>query len=274
MDVHTSRPNHPVALGLVLASSVWLSLSVPAVGDEIVGFTEPYRTVDVAAGDSGLIAEINVREGDAVSAGQLVGELDQSVLMIARKIAEKASASKGALDSAAAELELRRVFHEKLQALHAKNAASREELERAQAEVKVAEAQLLSVEENLAIRSLELRRVEAEMERRRIRAPIDGVVIRLFREPGEFTSPNSPQVMTIVQLDPLMAKFSVESRPARRYELGQGLEVEIGDAGKVQGVIEYISPVTDAQSGTVQMKVRIDNSRGRYRSGERCILRQ
>jgi hypothetical protein len=30
--------------------------------------------------------------------------------------------------------------------------------------------------------------------------------------------------------------------------------------------------VTDARSGTVTVKARIDNAAGRYRSGERCLL--
>ena len=40
----------------------------------------------------------------------------------------------------------------------------------------------------------------------------------------------------------------------------------------VKGAIDFISPVTDAESGTVRVKVRIDNPQNKYRSGQRCAL--
>ena len=33
-----------------------------------------------------------------------------------------------------------------------------------------------------------------------------------------------------------------------------------------------VAPITDAESGTVRVKVRIDNPNGNYRSGERWTL--
>jgi multidrug efflux pump subunit AcrA (membrane-fusion protein) len=40
----------------------------------------------------------------------------------------------------------------------------------------------------------------------------------------------------------------------------------------LEGTIEFISPVTDAESGTVRVKVRMDNRSGLFRSGQRCSL--
>jgi hypothetical protein len=37
--------------------------------------------------------------------------------------------------------------------------------------------------------------------------------------------------------------------------------------------VEFISPVIDAESGTIRVKVRVNNSENRVRSGERCTLR-
>ena len=36
--------------------------------------------------------------------------------------------------------------------------------------------------------------------------------------------------------------------------------------------IEFISPVADAESGTLLVKLRVDNPKGEYRSGMRCTL--
>ena len=36
--------------------------------------------------------------------------------------------------------------------------------------------------------------------------------------------------------------------------------------------MEFIAPVTEAESGTVRVKVLIDNAHGAYRCGIRCLL--
>ena len=45
---------------------------------------------------------------------------------------------------------------------------------------------------------------------------------------------------------------------------------ELGKA--VVGTVDEISPVVDAQSGTIKVKVRIDNPNGLILSGERCSV--
>lgn len=251
-----------------------LAASAGADAAEMVGFTEPYRTVRVAAADSGIISRIVVREGTLVQKGQVLGELDHSVLKISLEISRKSAEAVGARQAAAAQVRLRREMLRKLNSLRTSRAASQEEVDRAAAELEVAEANLLSTQEALEIRQLEQHRVQAEIERRRIRSPIDGVVIHVFREPGEFTSPNDPDILTVVQLDPLLATFSVDSTQARGYQALRQTRVVFSSGDVAEGTIEYVSPVTDAESGTVEIRVRIDNPDQRYRSGERCVLQQ
>ncbi|NND99607.1 MAG: hypothetical protein HKN47_20005 [Pirellulaceae bacterium] len=40
----------------------------------------------------------------------------------------------------------------------------------------------------------------------------------------------------------------------------------------IVGMVDEISPVVDAQSGTIKVKVRIDNPDGELLSGERCSI--
>ncbi len=240
--------------------------------EDLVGFTEPYQTVKVAALESGSIASIAVKEGEKISKNDLLGVLYHDSLLVSLKIALKGSEAKGAFDAATAETKLRRTILEKLHELQSRGAASMEELSRAQAELEVAEAHLLTAEETIEIRKLEYQRVKAEIEQRMIRSPIDGVVLEVFKKPGEFTSPPNPEVFTIVQLDPLLAIFSVESNLVKSWKQNQKVEVRFGDSAATSGTIEYISPVTDAESGTVRIKVRIENPDQKFRSGERCVL--
>lgn len=47
----------------------------------------------------------------------------------------------------------------------------------------------------------------------------------------------------------------------------------VGDARlPAKGVVDYIAPVIDAQSGTILIKVRVPNPKHIYRSGEKCLL--
>jgi multidrug efflux pump subunit AcrA (membrane-fusion protein) len=77
----------------------------------------------------------------------------------------------------------------------------------------------------------------------------------------------------MVKLNPLLAKFSLPSQRARQLRDGQTVTLYVEPSGKtVSGTIEFIGPVTDAQSATVQIKARIDNHDGTFFSGERCTL--
>ena len=60
---------------------------------------------------------------------------------------------------------------------------------------------------------------------------------------------------------------------ARHVKLGESVRVVFEEIGKsVVGTVEEISPVVDAQSGTIKVKVRIDNPNGQILSGERCSV--
>ena len=65
-------------------------------------------------------------------------------------------------------------------------------------------------------RELEVRQIliaggaKQQSKRHTISAPCDGVLVRLFGEEGEFIGPNDPQLMTVMQFDPLLATFAVQ----------------------------------------------------------------
>ena len=72
--------------------------------------------------------------------------------------------------------------------------------------------------------------------------------------------------------DPLLAVFSVSSKLAREMAPGESVPVRIGEETSVEGTIETISPVTEAQSRTVEIKVLLPNPDGQLRAGEPCYL--
>lgn len=264
----------PVCKPTILVAAALLLLPTAVVnGEQLDGFTEPYLTTNVATAETGVILSVSAREGEVVKKGQVLATLDNDVHLALLAIAAEQMNSLGKLDSAQAELELQERKLEKLKTLREKGLARPEELERTRTDVAIARAQLLAIKEDLAVRKLEYERTRLQLDRRTIRAPHNGTIAKTHKQEGEFVAPNEPVLFTLVQLDPLWATFSVPSHQAGAFRARQKVQVNIdGNSARAAGVVELVSPVTDAESGTVRIKVRIENPKGLYRSGERCTL--
>jgi RND family efflux transporter MFP subunit len=256
-----------VLLNVLAPMSVW--------GELVEGFAEPYRLIEIAAAsETGLITSIGVREGQTVKRGDLLATLDIDVLVATLNIAKERSRLTGRFDGANAELEMRRRRLAKLQQLLREGHATEGEVERAQTDVVIAQANVLLADEERRLAALECKRIEAQIQRRQVRSPIDGVVTEIRREVGEAVAINDPHLMTVVQLNPLRVKFSLTMAQASELHEGQILPLHLSDVSHAaDATVEIISPVLDAKSGTVQVTCVIDNSDNRYRSGMRCVVR-
>jgi RND family efflux transporter MFP subunit len=244
-----------------------------AQGASFDGFTEPNRKIDVAAAETGTVAKLLVQEGDRVTQGQPLATLDNEVLEVSREIASTAVKAKGKLDSATAERDLRKTRLERLELLRPQGHSSQEEVDRARADLSVAEANLLAVREQRQLDELERKKIEAMIERRTLRSPIDGIVSKTLKDEREFVSTNAAAVLTVVQLDPLRVTFTLPTNAAASLSVGQVVPLELAEAGtKISGKVEFVAPVTEAESGTVRVKVLVDNPRTQYRCGVRCLL--
>jgi RND family efflux transporter MFP subunit len=256
-----------MACSFVLASCVW------AAAGEYDGFTEPSRRVNVASVETGTIKSLEVQEGSVVEKGQVLARLDDDLFQALVAIAEESTRAQGALKSAEAELAMRRERWEKICELREQGHARQEEVDRARMDVEVADARVLSANELTELKLLELEKARIQLARRVIVAPLSGIIATLQKEEGEFVAPNDPYVVEIVTLDPLLATFSIPSSEAAPLSKGDSVSVYLDDVEKiVTGEIDVVAPVTDAESGTVRVKVRIANRDSKYRGGERCTL--
>ena len=245
----------------------------PCFADEIQSFTEPYRTIKLAAAESGIVIGLNVEEGDTVEKDQPLADLNQGVLKASVEIARGHRDSVSGLKSAESELKLRSDRLKKLQELRLSGNASEEEVNLAQLEFEVAEARVLQVRETLEIKLLEYERIRLQLGLRTVRSPIDGVVTEIFRDVGEFVSPADPVVLTIVQLNPLRATFSIPMSDVTSVRKGQTVAVRIDGVEKpVNAQVELVSPVINAESQTVRVKVELPNPGNRIRSGAKCFF--
>lgn len=258
-------------LSIVLA--VCSSFCNDAISQEIKSYTEPYKSVDVAAPEMGTLGELCVSEGQFVKRGEAIARLDDAVLKATLLMAQANVEATGQLESATAELQMHQRKYEKLKNLRDRRHATANELERAISELEIAKAKVHVVEEDHRLKTLEKQRIEAQIEQKQLRSPIDGFVTYVTKNPGEFVSMYEPNVAHVVQLDPLLAIFSVHHRVVDTFKVGQTVDVSMaGEKDKVAGEVEFISPVADGQSETVQVKVRIPNPNFKWRSGIACHL--
>lgn len=241
--------------------------------DAVVGFTEPLRIIELAASETGSLSELNVKPGDRVTAQQVIGCLDQAVLkanaeMIQARIDSKAKAR-------AAEIRWQRSerSYKQLLKLRDEGHGGSRELQIAESDLDLALTDIEAVKEELLQNRLDLRRLQAEIQRRTIVSPIDGIVTDVHRDVGEFVAVTEPNVVTIVDLSQLRIRFYPSTATAESLTKGQTVTVKfLHSSHTMQARIEFIAPVIDADSNTVQVDVLLPNKDENIRSGRRCVL--
>lgn len=256
-----------------LALTALLLPTLAGAEEWIEGFTEPNRTIQVASAETGLVTNVLVQEGDHVRAGQPLATLDDELQRVQFDLARKQVEFKGRYRTAQAELQLHQRRFDKLLELRRAGQAHQEELERTRTDLQAAEGKVLADEEEQALLRLQADRAKIQLDRRTITAPIDGVILDVTKHPGEFLSPASAQVLTLAELSPLKAVFLLPRTQAVKLRPQQPARVKFGDGPQaIVGQVVFVSEVTDAQSGLVTVKIRLDNAAREIRSGERCRL--
>ncbi|MGV3484842.1 MAG: efflux RND transporter periplasmic adaptor subunit [Planctomycetaceae bacterium] len=237
------------------------------------GFMEPIEDVMVSAVEIGRIDAVLVKVGDRVQAGQELATLENSLQVISLEIAKQQTLMKGEMDAAIAEYNLHVHRTEQLRELAAMGTARPDELSRAETDLKIAEAKVLMAKEEHQNRMLEWKRNEIQLERRRILSPISGVVARVMRRPGEYVSPGDAAIIRVIAKDSLIAVFNLPAADALHLRVGQVVPLRPRTMPRVvNGVVESISPAIDGESGTVGLRIRIDNRDEALLPGDRCVM--
>lgn len=242
-----------------------------AFGEDTVAFVEPYRDIELSASEMGTLSYIHVKEGARVAQGQVLAGIDESVVAAMLVMAEKAKEARGRLKSAQAELDRAEHHLEKLAQLAERKHATDQEISRAKSERAIAAARREAVVDELAVKSADYDRIKAQLELKRVRSPINGIVSHVYKDVGEFVSANEPAVVRVVQLDPLVATFSLNANEVSELKPNQPVPLLMGSKKKkISGDVDFVSPTIDPQTGTVRVKVLIPNSNLHWQAGERC----
>jgi len=267
--------------------------------------------VVVAAKAAGRIQKLNVEEGSWVSQGDPIALLDREELDAERQnqlaLIEQLSAklrqtqevvaleghrgrgrvasaeaqlqvAESQRDEGAASLEQLRKDAERQRSLFAAGLVSRQEVERIDTDVRVAEARLKSLSDlvaraaadrdlaranerqaSVAERDVEQTRAQREQARAQLaqiaarvgyteaQAPLAGMVsVRVARE-GEVVRLGDP-IVTIVDLDDVWVRAEIEESYMNRVVIGQAMDVDLASGERLRGRVTFIAP--EAQFAT------------------------
>ncbi|MEM7478917.1 MAG: efflux RND transporter periplasmic adaptor subunit [Planctomycetota bacterium] len=259
----------------VLSMLIGVSLHVGgiAIAQDVSSFTEPHKRLRISSTATAKIESIHVQEGQRVVKGQLLAELDCRVLQAALSVAIEKSKAMGNLKSAKAEHDYESRRLSQLETLKERGHAGQEEIERAKQTLELAAAALETANDSLRILRLEQMRIEQQIEQLKIYAPIDGVITAIEKDEGELITPYESEFAEIVQVDNLRAEFAVPVSYISGYQTNSEVSLRFDSIPlPVAGIVEFVSPITEAQTNTVRVKIRIPNPQGIYRAGTPCKL--
>ena len=211
------------------------------------GKIQPKRSVNISADTMGRVTSLSVNEGDEVKRGQFLLEIDP------RNLRSRVESGEASLQASASQLQQMRLSIEaarvnlkaaqdtlnRQQELWKGGLTTRENLERADNEVKSQQANLRAQEQNLKTQELRIAQERAslssaqyDLSRVRLESPINGIVTRRNIEEGETAvtgTMNNPGtvLLTIADMSVLETEVEVDETDIPTVKIGQRAKVTI-----------------------------------------------
>jgi HlyD family secretion protein len=225
------------------------------------GTIQPKRKVDVSANAMGTIVQLAVVEGQHVSQGDLLMEIDPSEYDAAVKALEAAiQSSKADLRLAEASLDKALQDLDRAEELFKENIASEEQVLTARTNARIEQARTEAARHRIRQFEANLTKAHHDLTKVTIAAPMTGVITRLNVEEGEnaiMGTLNNPGtvLLVIADLGTMEAWVEVDETEVVKVDLGQQATVTI-DAFPDQ---EFVGTVTEI--GNSPLRVRTGASR-------------
>ena len=196
--------------------------------EEVVGTVRARLRATVEAKVSGRIEQMLVKQGQSVSAGELLAQLD------AREMQARLDSARAVREQAEAELKRARSLLDSA-------AISRAEFDAVQARQRVAEALVKEAETMLGYA--------------RVTAPFAAVVTRKLADVGDLAAPGKP-LLELEDPSALRLEADVPEALIGRVRLGDRLAAHVATSSDgMEGVVSEIAPTADPASRTFLVKL-------------------
>lgn len=226
----------------LLAGSPVLAEPMP----EIDCLIEPNMMIELSSPVSGVLDEISVDRSDVVKEGQIVATLKSDVEQVKLKAGME-------------NFNLSKVEQKRSVELYKDGVITLSEKEQADHEA--------------ALNQLEVEHAQANLELRKIRSPIDGVVADRYLMPGEYIE--DKPILKLAQLNPLRVEVVAPVTYFGRIKTGVHAQIktEYGSFENLVAKVVVVDKVVDAASGTFGIRLELQNEDNRVPGGLKCTVR-
>ena len=172
------------------------------VANTRAGTVKACRRSLLAPATGGQVAQLPVREGDRVEAGQVLMTIWNEDLKARLQLAQREStASRARAEEACLRAEVTEREARRLVRLREQKVVSEEKVDRAVTEARAGRAACRASNAAAEVREAQVALARAELERTILKAPFAGVVAEVNGELGEFITPSPPGIPTLPAVD-------------------------------------------------------------------------
>ena len=228
--------------------------------------------VVVSAEGSGRLLRFDAREGEPIAAGAVVALIDTTTLSLqTRELASQEAASITRTREAAAQTDVLRAQlatareeYARTLRLYRAEAATAQQLNLAQGEVRVLEARIAAAREQIRgaeqqVGGIQARtaQVQEQIRKAQVVNPAAGTVLTTYASAGEFVQPGQP-LYKVADLRTLVLRAYVSGAQLASVRVGQRVTVQV-DAGEDEragfpGTVTWISPEAEFTPTPIQTR--------------------
>jgi len=234
---------------------------------------EPTTTAELSSSSRGKVAEILVKRGDVVKVGDVLAKLETGVEKLNVDLATTRAAMRMDLEAKEARLQLSERNEQRTRELADKNMMSSMQLDEAVTQTTIASLDALQAKEQTALAQMELQRARELLRQRYIHSTVNGIVVELYKEVGEFV--DEEPVLKLAELDPLKVDVIAPVTMFGQIEPGMALSVglELPGLGPYRAKIDVVDRIIDAGSGTFRFSLILPNPDYSIPAGLNCDLK-
>lgn len=188
------------------------------------GALQPYTVVNVGSQASGQVNSVLVNLGDEVKANQLLAEIDPTnQLNQIRNQEAQLNQQKSFLTNMQANVGLQEANMARQESLKERGIGASERFDQAVAQLRQARAQLAQAEAQVRAREVEMENAHNNLEKTKIRAPIDGIVAEIVARQGSTVNTNqqTPTIVRLAKMDMMTVRTQVSEADIMKVKPGQ-----------------------------------------------------
>ena len=234
---------------------------------------EPNQMVEIRSATEGIIEKVDVERGDRVKVGQTLVELESSVEKSAVEMAKYRAHMEGRIASSKNRLEFATKKLKRTQELQKQNFVSAQAADEAEAEKKIAEAELKDALENQELAKRDYQHAIDLLNRRILHSPLNGVVVDRMLNPGDLAEAGTGRkpILKLAQIDPLLIDVALPLDAYGKLRVGMtGMVTPEGLKSRYSASVTVVDSVFDAASGTFGVRLEMKNRKAAIPGGIRC----